>query len=79
MVKTGKAGSMVSFLFPKDVNSGYTTTGLGQVDGGLVWDSADGKGPQSLWTACNVGNGKSLYWDAKAEGCVKVGINVHAV
>lgn len=71
----------VALHIPVDIAAGnIATKGLGSVNGGLTWDFADGKGPQSLWSACKTQGAWSLFWaKASVQGCVKVDLKINAL
>lgn len=71
------SGNSVHLTIPQDITAAVTTTGLGDVNGALVWDL--GAGPLSLWGACSVGAGEwDLVW-APSGACVKVALMIHAL
>lgn len=59
-------------------------TGLAQLNGALVMDTGDGKGPLALWSACPDQFFKQLwevYWSPQAsiKDCIPIGLTVVAV
>ncbi|KAL0633364.1 hypothetical protein Q9L58_007737 [Maublancomyces gigas] len=53
--------------------------GLGQINGALVLNSGDGKGPQALWAACPSHNFPNLWavnWASSADGCIPIALTV---